>query len=184
MHEDSEQKAPSRFEWTVPMRPAVLAATALILGWLVFMAYETTNMMLPILPGYPGDSFFPRLAIIFAFICAVVVLMRGVLAPRGAPLAAGENATFPLNWLDFASVCVLVVAYGAMLTAVGFEIMTFALMTAVLIPRIAVGGFGLPRSIVYAMGMSLVTTFVFYVAFGLLLRIPLPLLFLPRYIQF
>lgn len=184
MQENSEQKERSRFEFNVPMRPAVLIATVLVLAWLAFMAYETTNMLPPILPGYPGDSFFPRLVIIFAAICALIVLLKGVLVPRGAQLAAGENSSFPLRWLDFASVCILVVAYGEMLEPVGFEIVTFVLMTAILAPRIAVGGLGVARSIVYAMGMALATTFVFYVAFGLLLRIPLPLLFLPRYIQY
>lgn len=184
MQKNSEQKESSRFEFIVPMKPAVLIATALVLAWLAFMAYETTNMMPPILPGYPGDSFFPRLAIIFAVICALIVLMKGVFMPRGAQLAAGENTSFPLRWLDFASVCILVAAYGVMLEPVGFEIVTFVLMTAILAPRIAVGGHGVVRSIVYAMGTALVTTIVFYVAFGLLLRIPLPLLFLPRYFQY
>ena len=69
MQENSEQKESSRFEFIVPMKPAVLIATALVLAWLAFMAYETTNMMPPILEGYPGDSFFPRIAIIFPIIC-------------------------------------------------------------------------------------------------------------------
>lgn len=184
MQENSEQQERSRFEFIVPMRPAVLIATALILAWLAFMAYETTNMMPPILPGYPGDSFFPRLVIIFAVICALIVLMKGVFIPRGAQLAAGEDTSFPLRWLDFASVCILVVAYGLLIDSVGFEIVTVVLMTALLAPRIAVAGPGAVRSIVYALGTALVTTFIFYVAFGLLLRIPLPLLFLPRYFQY
>jgi hypothetical protein len=184
MQEDSERKERSRFEFIVPMKPAVLIATALILAWLAFMAYETTNMMPPILPGYPGDSFFPRLVIIFAVICALIVLMKGVFLPRGAQLAAGEDTSFPLRWLDFASICILVAAYGALLDTVGFEIVTFVLMTAIHAPRIAVGGYGIVRSIVYAMGTAVVTTVVFYVAFGLLLRVPLPLLFLPRFLHY
>ncbi len=184
MQESSEQKEPSRFEFIVPMKPAVLIGTALVLAWLAFLAYETTNMMPPILPGYPGDSFFPRIAIIFAVICALIVLMKGVFLPRGAQLAAGENTSFPLRWLDFASVCILVVAYGEMLELLGFEIVTIVLMTVILAPRIAVGGLSIARSVVYALGTALVTTFIFYVAFGLLLRIPLPLFFLPRYLQY
>lgn len=184
MQENSEQKESSRFEFIVPMKPAVLIATTLVLAWLLFMAYETTNMSPPILPGYPGDSFFPRIAIIFAVICALIVLLKGVFLPRGAQLAAGENTSFPLRWLDFVSICILVVTYGEMLNLLGFEIVTFVLMTVILVPRIAVGGFSIARSVAYAAGTSLVTTFIFYVAFGLLLRIPLPLFFLPRYIQY
>jgi putative tricarboxylic transport membrane protein len=184
MRENSDRKESSRFELIVPMKPAVLIATALILAWLAFMAYETTNMLPPILPGYPGDSFFPRLVIIFAVMCAVIVLLKGVYLPRGAQLAAGEDTSFPLRWLDFVSVCVLVAAYGELLEPIGFEILTFVLLTVILAPRIAVGGLGIARSIVYAAGAALLTTLVFYVAFGLLLRVPLPLLFLPRYIQY
>ena len=184
MQKNSEQREPSRFEFIVPMKPAVLIVTALVLAWLAFMAYETTNMMPPILPGYPGDSFFPRLAIIFAVFCALIILMKGLILPRGAQLAAGEDTSFPLHWLDFASICILVVAYGEMLALVGFEIVTVVLMTVILAPRIAVGGVSVARSIVYALGMAVATTLIFYVAFGLLLRIPLPLFFLPRYIQY
>ena len=100
MQENSDQKEHSRFEVIVPMRPAVLIATALVLAWLAFMAYETTNMMPPILEGYPGDSFFPRIAIIFAVFCALIVLMKGLIVPRGAQLAAGENTAGFVAGLD------------------------------------------------------------------------------------
>jgi putative tricarboxylic transport membrane protein len=184
MQDDSERTGRSRFELVVPMKPGVLAATALVLAWLAFMAYETTRMLPPILPGYPGDSFFPRLVIVFAAICALVILIKGALSPRGAPLAPGEEPSFTLHWPDFAIVCVLVVAYGVLLEPVGFEVTTLVLMMAFLVPRIAVAGHGRVRSVLYALALALPTTLIFYVGFGLLLRVPLPLLFLPRYIQF
>lgn len=184
MQESPSRSARSRFDLTIPMKPAVLIATAAILAWLIFMAWETTNMMPPILPGYPGDSFFPRLVIVFAAICALTVLLKGVLVPRGEPLARGEAKTFSLHLSDFLTACILVVCYGLLLEPVGFEITTMVMMTAFFAPRIAVAGHSGPRALLYAIGMALPTTLVFYIAFGLLLRIPLPLLFLPRYIQF
>ena len=184
MQENSEQKERSRFEYIVPMKPAVLIGTALILVWLVFMAYETTNMMPAILPGYPGDSFFPRLVLIFAIICALIVLIKGLLVPRGAQLAAGEKSSFPLHLLDFATVCVFVLAYRVLLAPVGFEIATLVMLTAFLVPRIAVAGHGAAKSVLLALAMALPTTVIFYVGFVLLLRVPMPLLFMPRLIQF
>lgn len=174
----------SRFESVIPMRPAVMVATFLILAWLLFMLYETTTMMLPILPGYPGDAFFPRMVIIFALICAGFILVRGLLLPRGAPLTAGEAASFSIHWPEFVSVCFLVIAYGTLLESVGFEITTFILLMVLLTPRIHAGGHRVGRSLMYALALSLPATFICYVSFGLLLRIPLPLLFLPRYIQY
>jgi len=175
---------PSRFESVIPMKPAVMVATFLILACLLFMLYETTNMMPPILPGYPGDAFFPRLVLIYALICAGFILVRGLLLPRGEPLIAGEAATFSINWLEFATVCVLVIAYGTLLKPVGFEITTFVLLMVLLTPRIRAGGYSVGRSLIYALGLALPTTLICYVSFGLILRIPLPLLFLPRYVQY
>lgn len=175
---------PSRSESEIPMRPAVLVATFLILAWLLFMLYETTNMTPPILLGYPGDAFFPRVVLIYALICAGFILVRGLLLPRGAPLTAGEAATFSIHWPEFATICVLVIVYSILLKPVGFEITTFVLLMILLTPRIRAGGVPFGRSLIYAFALALPTTFISYVSFGLLLRIPLPLLFLPRYIQY
>jgi len=166
------------------MRASVVAATVIILGWFLFMSYETTNMMPPILPGYPGDSFFPRLVLLFGLVCAVTILIKAALTPRGAQLAAGENPSFSLHWLEFLNVCVLVIAYGLLLEPIGFEITTFVLMLALLGPRMVAGSDHPFRSLGYAFALSLATALITYVGFGLLLRIPLPLLFLPRYIQY
>ena len=119
------------------MKASVVVVTVAIFAWFLFMLYETTNMTPPILPGYPGDSFFPRLVLIFGLICAATILIKAMLAPRGAQLAAGEAPTFSLHWLEFLTVCALVTAYGVLLVPVGFEIMTFVLMLALLGPRMA-----------------------------------------------
>ena len=164
------------------MKASVVVATTMIFGWLVFMLYETTNMTPPILAGYPGDSFFPRLVIIFGLVCAATILIKAMLRPRGVQLAAGESSTFSLHWLEFLTVCALVLCYGLLLVPVGFEIMTFTLMLVLLGPRMAVGSDHPARSLTYAVLLSLATTAFTYVGFGLLLRIQLPLLFLPRYV--
>ena len=62
--------------------------------------------------------------------------------------------------------------------------MTFVLMLALLGPRMVALSDHPGRSLGYAFLLSLATTFFAYVGFGLLLRIPLPLQFLPRHIYF
>ena len=183
MSDEPRSGQSSRYESVIPMKPAVLIATFLILGWLLFMLYETTNMTPPILLGYPGDAFFPRLVIIYALICAGFILVRGLLLPRGAPLISSEAATYSVHWPEFVNICVLVIVYGLVLEPIGFEIATFTLLMILLVPRIRAGGKSPSRSLIYAISLALPTTLICYVSFGLLLRIPLPLLFLPRYIQ-
>ena len=184
MPDHTERSLGSRFELTLPMKQSVVVATLLVLAWLSFMLYETTNMMPPILPGYPGDSFFPRLVLVFALICGAAILIKAGLTPRGAQIAAGEAPSFALHWLEFVAVCVLITAYGLLLEPIGFEIATFGLMLALLVPRMAADSDRPMRSLGYAFALSFATTLVTYVGFGLILRIPLPLLFLPRYIQY
>jgi hypothetical protein len=174
----------SRFELTLPMKASVVVAAIVILGWFLFMFYETTNMLPPILRGYPGDAFFPRLVLVFGVMCTVTILIKAMLKPRGIQIAPGEDASFSIHWAEYLSVCVLVIAYGVLLEPVGFEITTFVLMLALLGPRMAVGSDHPARWLGYAVVLSLATTLFAYVGFGLLLRIPLPLLFLPRYIYY
>ena len=166
------------------MRASVVVVTVAIFGWFLFMLYETTNMMPPILPGYPGDSFFPRLVLLFGLICASTVLIKAMLRPRGAQLAAGEASSFSFDWVEFLIVCTLVIAYGLFLVPIGFEIATFVLMLALLGPRMVSASQHPTRAFGYAFALSLATMLVTYVGFGLLLRIPLPLTFFPRYIQY
>lgn len=184
MSDQTDSEGRSRFELTLPMKASVVVVTIAVLVWFLYMLYETTNMTPPILPGYPGDSFFPRLVLIFGLICAATILIKAMLTPRGAQLAAGEAPTFSIHWLEFLTVCVLVAAYGVLLVPVGFEIATFVLMLALLGPRMMALSDHPGRSLGYAFLLSAATTLFAYVGFGLLLRIPLPLQFLPRHIYF
>ncbi|MDH3582181.1 MAG: tripartite tricarboxylate transporter TctB family protein, partial [Hyphomicrobiales bacterium] len=125
-----------------------------------------------------------RLVLIFGLVCAATILIKAMLRPRGAQLAAVEAPSFSIHWVEYLTVCALVIGYGLLLVPVGFEIMTFVLMLALLGPRMAALSDHPARSLGYAFALSLATTLVAYVGFGLLLRIPLPLQFLPRYIYF
>ena len=91
MTEEKENGASPSFELKVPMRAAVLTTTALILGGLAFLYYETYAMQPPYEPGYPGDAFFPRLALGFSIIWAVIILGRGFFLPPEAQAAGGAT---------------------------------------------------------------------------------------------
>jgi hypothetical protein len=173
-------KMPSSFELTLATRPTVLITTSLIFLGFAFLFYETFNMMKPILPGYPGDAFFPRLAVGYTLVVGGLIILRGVLLPRFAA-APGEASHVIVNWLEFLSVAALVLIYAQVLPPVGFEITTLVFMLILLVPRFAVEH-GLLQSVIKSVALAIPTVLVLYGVFALLLGIHLPLLFLPRYI--
>lgn len=181
MTEEKERSASSPYELKVPMRAVVLAATALILGGLAFLYYETYKMQPPYEPGYPGDAFFPRLALGFSIIWALIVLARGFFLPQAAAAEGGEEPYFQAHWLEFVSVVALVYLYAALLEPVGFEITTVALMMCLLVPRLRAES--APRgALLLGFALSLATMLILYLGLVPMLNIPLPLRFLPLYI--
>ncbi len=181
MTEEKENGASPSFELKVPMRAAVLTTTALILGGLVFLYYETFKMQPPYEPGYPGDAFFPRLALGFSIIWAVIILGRGFFLPPAAQAAGGEDPYLQGHWLEFASVVVFVYIYAVLLEPIGFEITTIVLMMCLLVPRMRVES--APRgALLLGFLLSLVTMIILYLGLVPMLNIPLPLKFLPVYI--
>ena len=173
-------KAPSSFELTLPTLPTVLITTGMIFLGFACLFYETFNMMKPILPGYPGDAFFPRLAVGYTLVIAALILLRGILLPRYAA-APGESSHVSVNWLEFLSVAALVLLYAQLLPPMGFELTTLAFMLILLVPRFAVEH-GLVKSVVKSVALTIPTVLILYGVFALLLGIHLPLLFLPRHI--
>ena len=174
-------RTPSSFELTFPTLPTVLITTGMIFLGFAFLFYETFNMMKPILPGYPGDAFFPRLAVGYTLIIAALILLRGILLPRFA-VAPGEPSHVSVHWLEFLSVAALVLVYAELLPPVGFELTTLGFMLILLVPRFAVQH-GLVQPVVKAVALTIPTIIILYGVYALLLGIHLPLLFLPRYIQ-
>lgn len=182
MSEGAQKASPSPFEINLPMRASVLVVTAAIFLGLVYLFFETYNMMPPILPGYPGDAFFPRLVIGYSLIVATLILWRGLFLPHDAAAVGLEEATFSLHWLEFAAVIALVLVYALVLESVGFEAATVAFLMLLLVPRLRVEA-STAQALLRGAALSVVTMLVFYVSFVLFLNIALPLRFLPRYIQ-
>jgi hypothetical protein len=181
MPEQKMRDTTSLFELRVPMRAAVLVSTGLILVGLVYLYYETYNMSPSIQEGYPGDAFFPRIALIFSMIWAVIILVRGIFLSQEAAAVGNEEPYVSAHWLEFVSVVVLVLLYALLLERIGFEIMTVVFMMILLVPRLQV--MSTPRqALLRGFALSLVTMLILYVALGPVLKIPLPLTFLPIYI--
>jgi putative tricarboxylic transport membrane protein len=166
------------------MRWAVLGTVFLILLGLVLLFVETYNMMPPILPGYPGDAFFPRLVLVYCLVWAGIIVARGVFLSQAAAAARREASHIDLHWLEFASVVALVLLYAILLEPVGFEITTVVLMMALLVPRLLAGPQAtLPRALLLGFSLSVATMLILYLGLGPALKIGLPLSFLPIYFQ-
>ena len=175
---------PGPFDLAVPMRAAVLSTVGAVLLGLIFLYVETYNMTPPILEGYPGDAFFPRLVLGFCIIWALVILVRGMFLSQAAAAARLEAPYVALHWLEFVSVIALVLLYALVLEPVGFEIATVVLMMALLVPRLlAVPGTTWARASVVGFALSAAAMLILYAGLGFGLKIGLPLTFLPFYIK-
>ncbi|WP_034490775.1 tripartite tricarboxylate transporter TctB family protein [Afifella pfennigii] len=170
-------------ELQLPKRGALLATTVLIMLGLAILYINTYEMAPSLLPGYPGDAFFPRLVLGFTAICGLIILGGGLLraAQRG-----DEDDTQPaqadrltIDWLETAIIAALVIAYMQLLRPIGFEITTTVFLGALLARRLFMPW---PRALLLATLIGAATTLVLYLVFGLGLKVAIPLLFLPLYL--
>ena len=106
-------------------KQAVFVITILISLGLVLISYETFNMSPPLLPGYPGDAFYPRLVIGFTAIWCIVILARGWRSEHQENAELRSSSEFSFHAGEFLSVTIAVLAYALLLKPLGFEISTF-----------------------------------------------------------
>lgn len=161
----------------IPVKGVVFAVAALIMAGLAALFYETFNMPPPLLEGYPGDSFFPRLVLGFTSIWGAIVLLRGFVTSGGG--GADERDRFQVHIGEFAFIIILVVAYALLMEPLGFEIATFAFLFILLVPRLRSRSAGW---IAIAVATSALSTLILWATFGLALKVQLPLMFLPLFI--
>lgn len=165
------------------MHASVLLTTVVILVGLVLLYIETYNMAPSNLPGYPGDAFYPRAVLAFCIFWTVIILARGLLLPAARNGADGRAARVSVHWLEFLSVVVLVMLYAWLLEPIGFEISTVMLMAVLLVPRLlAAPDNTRARALMKGLGLSVAAMLILYVGLGPLLKIGLPLLFLPIHV--
>ncbi len=160
-------------------KQAVFVITILISLGLVLISYETFNMSPPLLPGYPGDAFYPRLVIGFTAIWCIVILARGWRSEHQENAELRSSNEFSFHAGEFLSVTIAVLAYALLLKPLGFEISTFLFLFFLLYPRMQKGvASGLTWSII----LSIVTILLLWAIFGFGLKVQLPVKFLPLYI--
>ncbi len=149
-----------------------------------YLYYHTYSFAPSMLPGYPGDAFFPKLVLGFTLFCCAVLLIRTgkVMFSNNAPIVANTDGetTVTIELLPFALIILLVIAYIFLLPVIGFETCTFLFLFILLITRWFEDW--KPRIIKVGI-LSLGTALFFYVAFVLLLNVSFPVKLLPDYIK-
>jgi Tripartite tricarboxylate transporter TctB family len=121
--------------------------------------------------GYAGAALFPQIAIGLLIVCSGKMLMEYVLKRwRGR---VDSTVEIDLDIAGLVPMVAVALAYALLLEPVGFEICTFALMIILL---------GRRMRLVNTIWISAVATAIIYAVFALLLRVDLPLLFLPAYL--
>tara|TARA_B100000902_G_C27218187_1_gene868173 strand:+ start:61 stop:567 length:507 start_codon:yes stop_codon:yes gene_type:complete len=155
----------------------VLFISIFFLFFLIFLFYETTNMSKSILPGYPGDAFFPRLILIFSFFWTSILLLQNLIKNLSLFKSSEEKDTdIEIYYKDITFLFLISIIYILFLDSVGFEILTFFFLFVLLVNRIDLN---LRKSIFYSTIISFVSMMIFWFVFIIFLKIPFTLKFLP-----
>jgi hypothetical protein len=158
-------------------RTATFIVTLVVTAFFIFLFDKTLDFPKPMIAGYQGDAFFPRLILGFGLIWSVALIFLS--RPGVAIDAISDDAReVRLAILPFLGICAGVVIYVAVLETVGFEICTFVFMFVLLVTRFRGS---LQKRIMLSAVTALITTAVSYVCFVVLLNVSFPMHFLPSY---
>lgn len=153
-----------------------LVIALLLLAFSAIAAFTTTTWLPPVLPGDPGAAFFPRTALGIMFVFSLLLLFRSIRVSRTEPAEGEERKTVTIDVGGLFTT----IAYSALLVAgiavASFEISAFAFLTYML--GIRTGRWA------WSAVVAVISVLVMYVCFVALLKVRLPLLFLPDYIGF
>lgn len=155
----------------------VLFISLFFLVFLIFLFYETTNMSKSILPGYPGDAFFPRLILIFSIFWTTILLFQNLIKNFSLFKSSEDKETdIEIYFKDIAFLFFISIIYILFLDIIGFEILTFSFLFVLLVNRLDLN---LGKSIFYSSLISFITMIIFWFVFIIFLKIPFALKFLP-----
>lgn len=166
-----------------------LIAVGGVLAVAFLLLARTFSFAPPMLPGYPGDDLFPRLILGLVILCGVPLFVRRLREKlRGA---TGDEETFDIDAGGFAITAAIVFAFPFLLPHIGFEITTVAFLTVLFTTRLhgpatakVVTPAIIRAALLKSLAISTVTMLVLYSVFVILLKVSMPVLFLPKYIQF
>ena len=168
-------------EFISSRRKATLVVTIMVTALFVYSLWLTSTFSPSMLPGYPGDAFFPRLILVFGLIWCGVLIYKFGIASNSDERHVEEEEQISLAFIPVALICGFVLAYLYLLPVIGFEACTFLLMFLLLFPRWK-GELG--ARVIQVSLISLVTMAVTYFSFVILLNVSFPVKFLPDFIQF
>ncbi len=165
-------------EISVSQRRATLVVTLLTAALFAMMFWRTTDFAEPMLPGYPGDAFFPQLIIGFGLIWCGILLYR--LMSRRDIISNDDASIVNIPIGNFALVCLYVVAYVMFLAPLGFEITTFVFMSLLFLTRFRGE---LKVRLFRIVIVALITTIISWACFAIILNVNFPVKILPDFIQ-
>ena len=147
----------------------VLFISLFFLVFLIFLFYQTTNMSKSILPGYPGDAFFPRLILIFSLFWTLILLLQNLIKNLSLFKSSDDKETdIEIYFKDIIFLFLISIIYIMFLDLIGFEILTFLFLFVLLINRLDLN---LRKSIFYSSLISFIYD-NFLVCFYNFLKIP------------
>ena len=166
----------------IPERPALTVTAAIILVGSGLLFWNTFGMLPSILPGYPGDAFFPRIVLAFIALFAAWVMFNGLWKRQesvaGATPAEGR---FQFDLIETAVVFALTFGYVVLLHPLGYEIATTLLLFILLERRLLMP---VAKRLLVAAFASVTSMLLIYAVFVVGLNVFMPLRFLPAYIGF
>ena len=131
-----------------------------------------------ILPGYPGDAFFPRIILIFTGIWTFILFIQQTF--KNFKLINSNESNNEENvyiyYKDIIFIFALSIIYIFFLDLIGFEILTFLFLFTLLVNRMDMN---IKKSIIYSTIISFVSVILFWLIFIIFLKIPFSLKFLP-----
>ena len=161
----------------IKSKKIVLFISLFFLIFLIFLFYETTNMSKSILPGYPGDAFFPRLILIFSIFWTAILLFQNLIKNFSLLKSSEDKETdIEIYFKDIAFLFFISIIYILFLDIIGFEILTFSFLFVLLVNRLDLN---LGKSIFYSSLISFISMIIFWFVFIIFLKIPFALKFLP-----
>ena len=116
-----------------------------------------------ILPGYPGDAFFPRLILIFSLFWTLILLLQNLIKNLSLFKSSDDKETdIEIYFKDIIFLFLISIIYIMFLDLIGFEILTFLFLFVFLVNRIDLN---LGKSIFYSSLISFVSMIIFWFVF-------------------
>ena len=162
----------------ISQRLATIAVTLATFLFFVILLWRTFGFAPSMLPGYPGDAFFPRLIIGFGLTWCGVLLFR---LSRGSDIVViDEHSEVSVPLRSFSLICCYVLGYVLLLDSIGFEITTFLFVSALFATRLRGNR---SQRFFRTLLISFITTIFCWAIFAIVLNVNFPVKLLPNYID-